>query len=69
MLLSKIVLNPIFIISQFLLRRKTLSWVLIEEIGKYLSGQDNTVLTEFQMTLILYSYESLGEGVIINKLL
>ena len=32
-----------------------------------MSGQDKTVLTEFQITLILYSYESLGGGVIINR--
>ena len=42
--------------------------MLLEEIGKDVSGQDKTVLTEFQITLILYTYESLG-GVIINKLL
>ena len=52
-----------------LLRRKTLSLVLIEEIGKDVSGQDKTVLTEFQITFILYKYESLGGGVIINKFL
>ena len=63
MILSKIVLN-----NFCLLRRKTLSLILIEEIGKDVSGQDKTVLTEFQITLILYTYESLG-GVIINKLL
>ena len=51
-----------------LLRRKTLSLVLIEEIGKDVSGQDKTVLSEFQITLIIYTYESVG-GVIINKLL
>ena len=32
-----------------------------------MSGQDKTVLTEFQITLILYTYESLGVGVIINN--
>ena len=34
-----------------------------------MSGQDKTVLTEFQITLILNTYESLGGDVIINKLL
>ena len=48
-------LSPIFC----LLRRQNLSLVFIEEIGKDVSGQDKTVLTEFQITLILYTYESL----------
>ena len=34
-----------------------------------MSGQDKTVLTEFNITLIIYTYESLGGGVIINKLI
>ena len=33
-----------------------------------MSGQDKTVLNEFQITVILYTYASLGGGVIINKL-
>ena len=49
-----------------MLRRKTLSLVLIEEIGKDVYGRDKTVLTEFQITLILYTYESLGGVVIYN---
>ena len=47
---SKIVLNQIFITSNFcLLRRKILSLVLIQEIGKDVSGQDKTDLTDFQI--------------------
>ena len=58
-LLSKIVLNPIFIISSLLfVKKNNLSLVLIEEIGKDVSGQDKTVLGKIkQITLILYTYE------------